>query len=163
MKIHIEWENGIPLTDVSSFQGPTDYGIYQIYGAHPVYGSDVLLYIGKAQQQTFGVRIPQHVKWAFNRDAGNVKVYLGRLGGNKQVDSQSWSEQIDSAEKLLIYSHKPAYNSSNINTMSQIDINTHIFNWGSYRSLADEVSAFRFFSTNEEHYKTYEVFSEEPA
>lgn len=37
----------------------TDYGSYQIYGTHPVYGSSVLLYIGRTDRQTFGVRLSQ--------------------------------------------------------------------------------------------------------
>jgi hypothetical protein len=40
--------------------GEDDYGLYQIYAHHLVFGSGALVYIGKAQEQTFGVRIAQH-------------------------------------------------------------------------------------------------------
>jgi hypothetical protein len=56
--IQIHWEGPYKLTELSTLMNTTtDYGIYQIYGKHPVYGSDVLLYIGKADYQTLGKRI----------------------------------------------------------------------------------------------------------
>ena len=59
----------------------TDYGVYQLYGAHFVYGDDVLRYIGKAAEQTFGVRLQQHVQdWlADEHDVRRVAVYVGRV------------------------------------------------------------------------------------
>ncbi len=64
--IHIEWdgpyrfgEHPSHLEPVSGLKGPTDYGVYQIYGGHPVYGNSALLYIGMAAAQEFGKRIPQ--------------------------------------------------------------------------------------------------------
>jgi hypothetical protein len=45
--IHIEWDGPYKFWDrpsqlesVSTLKGPTDYGIYQIYGGHPVYGEN---------------------------------------------------------------------------------------------------------------------------
>lgn len=59
-KIHIEWEGPKLLSDINNLNDPKyDYGVYQIYGGHPVYGTNILLYIGKADKQTFGVRINQ--------------------------------------------------------------------------------------------------------
>jgi len=37
-----------------------DRGLYQIYGHHPVYGSNVLLYIGQTYGRTFRERIEEH-------------------------------------------------------------------------------------------------------
>lgn len=44
-----------------------DYGIYQVYGKHQIYGNDVLLYIGKADLQTVGKRISQEW-WEYVND-----------------------------------------------------------------------------------------------
>ena len=37
-----------------------DYGLYQVYGRHVVFGSGSLLYVGRARDQTFGRRLQQH-------------------------------------------------------------------------------------------------------
>ena len=163
MKIHIDWVGSHTLEEVKQLTNTDDYGVYQIYGSHPIYGSNVLLYIGKAEQQTFGVRISQNdhnEKWAYNADTNNIKVYTGHFGSNEDVSDEEWSRLIDIAERLLIYTHKPAYNSASINTISQVPIEAHVFNWGDYRSLMPEVSAFRYLATDEEYFPTYRNFGE---
>jgi hypothetical protein len=122
----------------------TDYGVYQIYGYHPLYGNNVLLYIGKAAQQTFATRILQET-WYFNRDANNVEVYVGKLCGLVQPSNEVWDLQIAAVEKLLIYAHTPACNSQYINSVRVDDIlDLHIFNWGNHKSLMAEVSGRRW-------------------
>ena len=55
--LHIQWTGPIPFADVASLTDRrTDYGVYQVYGRHPVYGQHALLYLGRAQKKTFGVR-----------------------------------------------------------------------------------------------------------
>jgi len=145
--IHIYWEGPFKLEHLSELQDNSrDYGIYQIYGGHPVYGSMVLLYIGKADQQTFGVRIAQE-NWFVNRNAGELKIYVGRLAGQHQPDANTWSKEIALAEKLLIYSHTPACNIQFINATSDEELEeVHVLNWGSYCSLMAEVSGRRWSS-----------------
>ena len=70
--IHLEWEGPTPLEAVSGLREASDYGVYQIYGAHPVYGSNCLLYIGWAVSQHFGVRVPQQQEWLCNHDAADA-------------------------------------------------------------------------------------------
>ena len=119
-----------------------DYGVYQVYGSHPVYGSDVLLYIGKAGEQTFAARLQQE-QWHYNQDAGNIRYYVGRLAGEQTPEDAEWSHQIDVVETLLIHSHWPAANSRNVQTLggyaSEIS-DIHALNWGQRRSLLGEVS-----------------------
>ncbi len=162
MNINIEWAGGFTLEEVKTLTNEDDYGLYQVYGTHPVYGTDVLLYIGQADRQKLGVRIPQHEKWIYNQDSENVRVYVGRLGGNCAVSDENWSYQINMAEKLLIFTHKPAYNSSNINTIPNIPLDIHVLNWCNYRSLMPEVSAFRYLSTDEEHFSSFQTFGSLP-
>ena len=133
-------------------------GIYQIYGSHPLYGNDVLLYIGKAQAQTFCTRIKQE-GWEITNDPNTIKVYIGRLIGEKSVSKREWKTQINLAEKLLIYSHAPAYNSSNLNSLPEKEVvETTVFNWGSHRQLYPEVSGRRW-SSKYEHIENDAYYS----
>lgn len=143
--IHIDWEGPYRLDELTSLiDEQKDYGIYQIYGKHPVYGTGVLLYIGKADLQTIGKRISQENWWDTN-DPNNLQIYAGRMAGADTPSQDEWSKEIDLAEKLLIYVHKPAYNSKNLASVREEDLkNIHILNWGSYRDLLAEVSGLRW-------------------
>ncbi|WP_419774470.1 hypothetical protein [Halarcobacter sp.] len=149
MTINIEWEGSYSLKDLENKKlnnTNIDYGIYQIYGNHPIYGNDVLLYIGKANQQTFNKRLNQEQWWWLNEDANNLKIYVGRLFAKEQPSFEEWEKMIDIAEKMLIYSHSPAMNSSNIFSISRDKEilkkyeDVRIFNFDNYRSLMPEVS-----------------------
>lgn len=99
--IHIQWQGPHPFHAVKSLAGPTDYGVYQIYGGHPVYGSSALLYIGRAAGQHFGERISREEEWLYNRDADRVEVYVGRLSGSHTLHDPTWTQHIELAERLL--------------------------------------------------------------
>src|SRR5258708_19938364 len=59
--IHIEWEGPYSLNQLDTLKDSRkDHGLYQIYGHHPVYGPNVLLYIGQTYGRTFGERIDEH-------------------------------------------------------------------------------------------------------
>ena len=141
--IHLQWDGPFTLQEVQRMNDDYDYGVYQIYGSHPVYGSDVLLYIGKAGEQTFSVRLQQQERWLYNQDAGNIRYYVGRLSGERTPKDAEWVRQIDIVEALLIHSHWPAANARNIQTLgthTAIIADTHVLNWGLRRSLLGEVS-----------------------
>lgn len=158
--IHIEWDGPYTLDQLPELNDSNrDYGIYQIYGGHPVYGSQVLMYIGKADQQTFCTRISQE-NWHFNRNAGQVQIHVGRLAGIQTPGLEQWSQEITRAERLLIYSHSPACNSqcvSSINEDGLLDV--HILNWGCHRDLMAEVSGSRWTSKYHElpNYQEYSL------
>jgi len=146
--IHVDWEGPYNSETIYELNDEgSDYGIYQIYGTHGIYGTDVLLYIGKADQQTFFTRLKQH-KWVgFDPDAEGVKIYVGRLAGAKTPSSHDWSREIDLVEKLLIYSHSPAYNTQNLNSIPDEACKfIHVLNWGKHRELLPEVSGARYSS-----------------
>lgn len=147
MDIHIFWSGPFSLKQVKELRDDSrDFGIYQIYGHHPLYGSHVLLYIGKANHQTFGVRISQE-GWNFEYDPYNIEIYVGRLAGRKKVTEDSWSEFIDVAEPLLIHAHNPIYNSKNVYSIPEEKVSKiHIHNWNSYRDLFPDVSGMRYTS-----------------
>ncbi|MGE3841072.1 MAG: hypothetical protein AB7I50_05740 [Vicinamibacterales bacterium] len=156
--IHLEWDGPVSLDGAKALHGPTDYGIYQIYGGHPVYGAATLLYIGIAAAQCFGVRIPQEVWWADNRDAGRLEIYIGRLAGEIVPDDNEWDRQLRLAERLLIHSHSPPVNSQkSLATLERELQNVHVFNWARHRDLMPEVSGGRW--TNRYDLPNYHVFS----
>lgn len=143
--VQLQWEGPYKLTDIPSLNNEEwDYGIYQIYGKHPVYGSDVLLYIGKADLQTLGKRISQE-NWLDTNDSNNTKIYVGRLHGPEIQSEEEWSVEIDLAERLLIYVHKPAYNARSITSLPDSKLqDMHLLNWGHHRDLLPEVSGLRW-------------------
>lgn len=156
--IQIEWEGSYYLNDLPTLTNEeTDYGIYQVYGKHPVYGNDVLLYIGKADYQTLGKRIAQE-NWLNTNDSNNVKIYVGRLHGSQNPSDEVWSKDIDLAERLLIYVHKPAYNSRSISSLPDTELqNIHILNWGHHRDLLPELSGLRW--TSKLDFFDYEMYT----
>lgn len=145
--IQIQWEGSYQLKDLPHLMNDEiDYGIYQIYGTHTVYGNDVLLYIGKADYQTLGKRISQE-NWLYTNDSNNHKIYIGRLHGDQPLNDEIWSKYIDLAERLLIYTHKPAYNAKSISSFPDKELQLiHILNWGDHRALLPEVSGLRWTS-----------------
>ena len=145
--IHIEWDGPYRLDAVGALSGETDYGIYQIYGGHPVYGSTALLYIGLAAAQHFGERIPQEVQWLDNRDAGRVEVYVGRLSGSKTPTDDDWDRQIRLAERILIYSHSPPMNTQKTLAKLEPELRfVRVLNWARHRDVLPEVSGARWTS-----------------
>ena len=94
------------LPDTNSMSGN---GFYCIYGRHPVYGPDVLLYIGETKEtesgRSFRDRLGEHLRGRFWYHA-NLSVALGTPGGNQKLQPQ----EIRLLESILIAAHKPALN-----------------------------------------------------
>jgi hypothetical protein len=157
--IQIDWKGPYSLEELNLLDDKShDYGIYQIYGKHIVYGKDVLLYIGKADLQTIGKRVSQENWWDTN-DSNHLKIYAGRLAGEKTPQEKIWSKEIDLADKLLINVHKPAYNSKNLTSIPDAELqDIHILNWGNHRDLLPVASGLRWTRKldNAEH-DTYRV------
>jgi hypothetical protein len=159
-KIEILWEGPFTFDKVSELNNNNDYGLYQIYGTHSIYGIDTLLYIGKAQEQKFSVRLSQHQEW-LAKEINEIKFYVGRLGANtldeNENDFQEWGNDINVAEKLLIYFSAPAYNTSNLNQYGKLE-NTIVLNLGKKMMLPFEVSTAYYDSNywkQNETWKTY--------
>jgi|ERR1035441_10540033 hypothetical protein len=145
LTIHIEWDGPHRLDAVGSLVGLADFGVYQIYGGHPVYGNSALLYIGLAAAQHFGHRIPQEQQWLDNRDAGRVEVYVGRLSGSQTPDRRIWRKHIKLAERLLIYAHSPPMNAQKRLARLEPALRfVRVLNWVKHRDLLPEVSGARW-------------------
>jgi len=148
--IHVEWSGSYSYSEVinNSLKDdftvkPSDSGLYQIYGNHPVYGNDVLIYIGKTNQN-FLKRLKGRSVIMDNADFSNVKIYLGKIFYDNCEHNSSIDEDISKAESLLIHFHKPSNNSSNINSFKCFDENITVINIGHYRSLQKCISTKSF-------------------
>ena len=152
--IQIKWGGPFFIEDLKSLNDDEiDYGIYQIYGNHLVYGENVLLYIGQANEQTFFTRIRQHYYWLEDE----FSFYIGRLSGQVTPSHEIWHDKISAVEQLLIHIHAPAYNTANINSVNIAKVgHLHILNVGKYKSLLPEVSGTRWL--REEEMLTEDVY-----
>lgn len=124
--IKIEWDGPFTLNEVigklvdgggkeNNWDGK-DYGIYQIYGKHILYGENTLLYVGIATKQTFSQRFNQHETWLLkDQSEEHIKIYVGRIYDPKkhreENNWESWEKDIEVAEKIIIYKYSPNYNS----------------------------------------------------
>jgi ABC-type Fe3+/spermidine/putrescine transport system ATPase subunit len=94
--------------------------IYQIYGDSPIYGQNVLLYIGKAN--CFEGRMLKH--------EGNLDSFITRQPNRSfryaefekhEKHTEAYQEQLSlicSIEEILIVMHKPSFNSNHIINIS---------------------------------------------
>jgi hypothetical protein len=139
--IQILWDGPFAISDVLKFNGPPDKGLYQVYMYHPLYG-DCLVYIGLTNT-SFAARISAHKYEAgSDSDRKRVNYYVGRLIGAQTPLEEQWVDEVQKAEMLLIHSHAPAYNSTNIEALARPTRveDVRVLNWGNCRSLQREVS-----------------------
>ena len=137
----INWEKLTNWKDAYNKNDKTrDYGIYQIKGWHTVFKDNSLLYIGKANEQTFGKRISQE-KWL--EDEWDLTIYLGRIkaiNDKEQFSVNFRNNIISDVEALLIYFHSPPYNSVSISEEPKHRNDLRIINVGDSGSLYTEIS-----------------------
>ena len=144
--IHVQWTGPFTFADALTFTDRrTDYGVYQVCGLHPAYGQRTLLYLGRAQQQTFGKRLSQEGWERWQVTNGNVVVYLGRLAGAVTPPDADWDEQIALTERLLIVAYRPAHNASGLYRNDDPAFkHLHVLNWSDRGYLSPEVSGARW-------------------
>ena len=140
--IHIDWQGPFTLEEALLLQGATDFGLYQYYGDHPIYGQNVLLYLGSAIKQPFGKRLSQHNwhLWA----ATPVQIYVGRLCAEDQIEIAAAQQQLALAEAILLFAHSPGFNTANLNSIGHKSDDVRVMNWGKRKSLFPEVSISRW-------------------
>lgn len=163
--INIEWEGPFQIKDIKKFNTDADHGFYQVYGSHPVYGSNILLYIGRASIQTFGTSIFQE-GWGYHNNEYGLQVHLGRLLADEPMNKRQWLKRIEEVFRLLVYAHSPAFNATHINNVHEDEAlqNYHLLNWKSHRDLLPEISGSRWasgFGIGLEQYALKEFFLDE--
>ena len=121
--------------------------LYKIYGSHPMYRNDILLYVGMTE---IGVvnRLNQHNYWMDEERFGPSKIYFASIG-----HFESWKQSdemiifdcldrkvIENVEELLIYAHQPVHNKKSRSSAKGAK-GIRLFNTGAYGMLMPEVSA----------------------
>lgn len=142
------WEG--PYTDGTlseiSEQDYKKYVLYNVYGSHPLYGNNVLLYIGMTERGT-KKRLSEHDYWMDEERFGPSKIYVASIGRFKDWESSNEievfeappREVIEQVESLLILAHQPAHNSSSKKSAENAS-KVRLFNTGNYGDLIREVS-----------------------
>ena len=112
--VRVEWEGPLTIDAVLELGDRNrDFGLYQIYGRHIIFGLNSLLYVGKTTE-TFSQRFRSgHVAWL--KDEESVFIHVGRIN-KEDYDGADRQQVIKDTEALTIYWHSPPYNSSNIDT-----------------------------------------------
>ncbi len=142
LSIHIIWEGPYTYEDAIKLNSESDYGLYQFYGDHIMYGNDTLLYLGKAEKQTFGQRISQHNFHQWTSSCSTI--YIGKIASNVVLDVSEWRSQIDLSERIILQSHAPTFNSASLNNINHSGEDTRVLNWGKRKRLLPEVSISRW-------------------
>ncbi len=149
MVINIVWEKILYDLEINKKNQPTDLGLYQVCGYHPVYGNDTLLYIGKTTT-TFSDRLYNEYKHEESSNIISTHYRLGRIAKPKEDDLFGWDfsklhDMIGLTEIILIKAHSPAMNMQhNTGAFSSELKEIHlIFNWGNFGRLLPEVSSLR--------------------
>lgn len=127
----LEWRGPFSVDEVCTSE--KGKGVYQIYGLHPVFGPDSLLYIGMTKDN-FSSRFSQHKEW-LEEEPSNIQIFLGEL-----VEGYDDSI-IGRAEQLLIYQCSPPYNSSNINSCNFLEKEEVVLNLKKRNQLPTAVSS----------------------
>lgn len=98
-EIIIHWKEKRPVSDLKMPSAGTKGVLYQIYGDHPVYGRDTLLYIGTTIRADR--RIRAHLRGVFGY-VNNLSISIG------EIEDEAVSLKIP--ESILIACHKPSFN-----------------------------------------------------
>lgn len=129
--VTVKWAGPFSIDEVLNMRGNADYGVYQIYGYHRIFGEDSLLYIGKTDR-TFGRRFADHKKWLQEQEG--VFIHVGRIVSDYDVYERE--QLIKDTEELTIKRHIPPHNSNNIETYNGRLLK--VINTGKYASLDRE-------------------------
>jgi hypothetical protein len=142
---HLNWkEYDWDASICTNYNSNKDYGIYQVYGDHPVYGNNTLLYIGKARDQTYSARMRGHTDFDASQVSKFTKLHLSYFCKIDDISEANWGDAIDLVEKVFIKTHFPALNSQDVMKFLETGApNVLIYNWGARGRLLSEVSTLR--------------------
>jgi len=105
--LKVEWKGTYPISTAQQrveARGVGVYAIYEMQGSTP----SKLLYVGETYRQTFSKRLKQHKKEWLDAIKARTAICFGAvcLPEGKRISSQ----RVLDAEKFLIHSHRPPYN-----------------------------------------------------
>jgi len=152
--IHLKWSGPYTYEEIRKMRADEDRGVYQIYGWHPIYGRDALLYIGMtgAGEENFAARFAGRKDIMTSPWSDNQKLYsayVGRIHRKSYASVPSrdkWVRLIEIAEALLIRAHCPSWN-NRFEMTEEVIKDYHVFNWSQFKHLLPEVSGNRWSNT----------------
>jgi hypothetical protein len=130
-EIFVEWEGPLSYDEAIKYyfdnESRSDYGLYQIYGPHPIYSNkkrksddDILLYIG---QTTSGGKFSERIKSQGFCNGPGYKIYFGRIDPEHKIDDNIWRLYVLDAEKILINKYTPPYNAQYVGDLTNNQLN----------------------------------------
>lgn len=150
--IEIEWHGPYLISDILRGDKKlfNEIGVYQIYGNHPINGSDNLLYIGHTLK-SFKARLKQHYNVWIQHESTDNQIYLGVIWEKEKFEPARKELLIKESEKLLTYYSSPPYNSTLVYDLNQSeqfkDENILVINLWQKHRLPYEVSSSWYYST----------------
>jgi hypothetical protein len=136
--IEVAWSGPFSSAQVRAMGTATDRGLLAIYGSHPVFGADALLYIDEARDAPFAHRLARVEPWLKHLPS-EPTIYVGRLGGTDAASWDGWLEDILRAYRLAVFFHSPPWNTVGVNHHGLTSA-TVLLNVGRRHRLALEVS-----------------------
>lgn len=138
----LDWVGPYSLKQVRQMTGEDDYGVYQVSGAHVVFGRSSLLYIGRAVAVTVGARFRQDTSWLAEESGVEIRLAQLREGDFKEGENwKDWDQLAKDCEALCIYWHSPPYNSHGLNAYTGQEQQLRVHNCGERGSLLPELSS----------------------
>ncbi|MGJ0486271.1 MAG: hypothetical protein ACR65R_17305 [Methylomicrobium sp.] len=142
----VHWYGPYSLKDLDSEMGSdSGFVLYALYGPHPLYGTDVLLYLGMTEK-SLKICISHHKSW-ISELPNPIKIYgaaIGRFSSWEEADAADEypplpEQEIKAIQSLLIIAHQPAYNIRSKES-AEIARDVRLFNTGNFGALLPEVS-----------------------
>ena len=141
--IHLQWHSPVAFEAVEALTSDADYGLYAIYGTHPCYGTNALIYVGRSGNESVGRAISKESMVYGDLAQADLRYGIGRLTSPGAPPRQAAVRSLLRAHELLVAAHSPAFNSPILLTADEF-VDDDVLNWGERRDLLPEVSAARW-------------------
>ena len=136
--VEVAWTGPYRFEDIAGAGADSDRGLLAVYGSHPVFGADALLYIDEAREAPFAARLDRLRPWLLHLPT-DATFYVGQLGGRDALGWPEWLDAIQRAYRLAVFFHSPPWNSQGVNHHG-VEVPTVLLNVGRRHRLALEVS-----------------------
>lgn len=148
----VYWEGPWPFEECEK-QIKAQHVLYQLYGVHPVYGKEVLLYVGRTKRGF--QRLREHDWWVkYEADKYVVRAASVGLFQNWKVWDNNMKTRhrhgkardalVSHIERLLIHAHQPAYNQKGKGGGGFL-AGIRVLNTGKFGTLLPELSSLYYF------------------
>ena len=147
----VYWEGPFTVEEIKQDKNNKFWVLYAIYTPHPLYGSNALVYIGKAKNGAL-IRLKTHSNsWFDQRNIGG-EIYVASIAKfDNWGNARDWktytnclqagkTKLIQAIESLFIFALQPTYNSTNKKSAPMAK-GLRVFNTGKIASIPYEVSA----------------------